>query len=242
MQVSESQVAPSQKPRTERVWVSSKFSSPSSTFSFSPSSHLAPHQRRDETEDDLSELQSEAVPDEVRKWLASTFAKQEQVTRRSEERPSFKSVANAIRTGIFIERIYRRMSSSQLMIIPPEVQKALKVRSRKRALARFPGLMFNDSLFCTFQQSNDWTFDTFSLAVSCKGSPLRFMGYELLTRHGCLHKYKVSYIQESVEQKCLFRANKIGPLITKPSSYFSANFTTGHFDLSSSNFLLFLVV
>ena len=29
--------------------------------------------------DDLSELASEAVPDEVRKWLASTFAKQEQV-------------------------------------------------------------------------------------------------------------------------------------------------------------------
>ena len=31
-------------------------------------------------EHDLSELSSEAVPDEVRKWLASTFAKQEQVT------------------------------------------------------------------------------------------------------------------------------------------------------------------
>ncbi|XP_059089272.1 dual specificity calcium/calmodulin-dependent 3',5'-cyclic nucleotide phosphodiesterase 1B-like isoform X3 [Tigriopus californicus] len=121
---------------------------------------------RDENEDDLSELQSEAVPDEVRKWLASTFAKQEQVTRRSEERPSFRSVANAIRTGIFIERIYRRMSSSQLMIIPPEVQKALKL-------------------------SNEWTFDIFSLAVNCKGSPLRFMGYELLSRHGCLHKYKI---------------------------------------------------
>eukprot|EP00094_Tigriopus_californicus_P013766 TCALIF_13321-PB protein Name:"Similar to Pde1c Calcium/calmodulin-dependent 3',5'-cyclic nucleotide phosphodiesterase 1C (Rattus norvegicus)" AED:0.06 eAED:0.06 QI:50/1/0.91/1/0.81/0.83/12/225/855 len=120
----------------------------------------------DENEDDLSELQSEAVPDEVRKWLASTFAKQEQVTRRSEERPSFRSVANAIRTGIFIERIYRRMSSSQLMIIPPEVQKALKL-------------------------SNEWTFDIFSLAVNCKGSPLRFMGYELLSRHGCLHKYKI---------------------------------------------------
>ena len=29
--------------------------------------------------DDLSELASDAVPDEVRKWLASTFAKQEQV-------------------------------------------------------------------------------------------------------------------------------------------------------------------
>ena len=34
---------------------------------------------RHDVEDDLSELKSEAVPDEVRKWLASTFAKQEQV-------------------------------------------------------------------------------------------------------------------------------------------------------------------
>ena len=85
---------------------------------------------RDETiGDDLSELQSEAVPEEVRKWLASTFAKQESAPRRRgpDERPSFRSVANAIRTGIFIEKIYRRMSSSQLMVVPPEVQHALKV-------------------------------------------------------------------------------------------------------------------
>ncbi len=37
------------------------------------------HFYRHDVEDDLSELKSEAVPDEVRKWLASTFAKQEQV-------------------------------------------------------------------------------------------------------------------------------------------------------------------
>ena len=60
--------------------------------------------------------------------MASTFAKQETGPRRSkEERPSFRSVANAIRTGIFIEKIYRRMSSSQLMVFPPEVQHVLKV-------------------------------------------------------------------------------------------------------------------
>lgn len=45
-----------------------------------------------EPEDDLSELQSEAVPEEVRKWLASTFAKQETTTRRSDERPSFRLI------------------------------------------------------------------------------------------------------------------------------------------------------
>lgn len=118
--------------------------------------------------DDLSELQSEAVPEEVRKWLASTFAKQETAPRRRgpDERPSFRSVANAIRTGIFIERIYRRMSSSQLMVIPPEVQHALK------------GV-------------DNWNFDTFTLNRVSKHQPLRYLAYELLTRHGCLHKYKV---------------------------------------------------
>ena len=34
----------------------------------------------DDLDDELSELKNEAVPDDVRKWLASTFAKPEQVT------------------------------------------------------------------------------------------------------------------------------------------------------------------
>ena len=35
---------------------------------------------QDDLDDELSELKNEAVPDDVRKWLASTFAKPEQVT------------------------------------------------------------------------------------------------------------------------------------------------------------------
>ena len=77
----------------------------------------------------MSELASETVPDEVRKWLASTFAKQKQVVKKSEERPSFRSVANAIRTGIFIEKIYRRVSTSQLMVIPQNLNTFLEVSS-----------------------------------------------------------------------------------------------------------------
>merc|ERR1719193_1194499 len=121
---------------------------------------------QEDIEDDLSELKSEAVPNEVRKWLASTFAKQEQIVRKTEERPSFKSVANAIRTGIFIERIYRRMSTSQLMFIPPDVEKYLN-------------------------KVDNWNFDVFSFAKASKGSPLIFLGYHLLQKHGCLHKYKI---------------------------------------------------
>ena len=102
---------------------------------------------REEADDDLSELQSDAVPDEVRKWLASTFAKQEETVQRQVrinsslwtvsqqnsglcrqgERPSFRSVANAIRTGIFIDKIYRGMSHGTQMEIPAEIQAKLKV-------------------------------------------------------------------------------------------------------------------
>ena len=86
----------------------------------------------DNGDDDLSELESEKVPEEVRKWLASTFAKTEQVVRKKDERPTFRSVANAIRTGIFIEKIYRRMSTSQLMVIPENLNPFLEVRERER--------------------------------------------------------------------------------------------------------------
>jgi len=117
-------------------------------------------------EDDLSSLGSESVPEEVRLWLAATFAKQEQVVKKSEERPTLKSVANAIRTGIFIEKIYRRLSNSQMMAIPGEVETCLK-------------------------QVNNWDFDLFAFSAASHGSPLKFMGYHLLNQYGCCHKYKI---------------------------------------------------
>lgn len=117
-------------------------------------------------EEDLSELVSETVPEEVRKWLASTFAKTEKVVRRCEERPTFRSVANAIRTGIFIEKIYRRMSTSQLMVIPPD-------------------------LYNYFEVCHEWNFDMFNFSKTSKGTPLKYLGYHILQTMGCLHKYKI---------------------------------------------------
>jgi hypothetical protein len=55
------------------------------------------------------------------------------VVARVGERPSFRSVANAIRTGIFIEKIYRGMSSGHHMEIPPEVAAHLKVGTNQFA-------------------------------------------------------------------------------------------------------------
>lgn len=74
-------------------------------------------------------MQPDAVPPEVREWLASTFTRQLATTKkRSDEKPKFRSVAHAIRAGIFVDRIYRRVSSTTLMQFPPEVVTVLKVR------------------------------------------------------------------------------------------------------------------
>lgn len=56
-------------------------------------------------EDDLSDIQSESVPSEVRDWLASTFTKQRGRTlRRNEYKPRFRSIVHAVQAGIFVER------------------------------------------------------------------------------------------------------------------------------------------
>lgn len=47
--------------------------------------------------------------------------------RKSDEKPKFRSVAHAIRAGIFVDRIYRRVSNTALMQFPPDVVKVLKV-------------------------------------------------------------------------------------------------------------------
>lgn len=88
------------------------------------------YRRLADDDDELSEVQPDAVPPEVREWLASTFTRQLATTRRkSDEKPKFRSVAHAIRAGIFVDRIYRRVSNTALMQFPPDVVRVLKVSS-----------------------------------------------------------------------------------------------------------------
>lgn len=96
---------------------------------FFPSRHIQHmHRRLADEDDELSEVQPDAVPPEVREWLASTFTRQLVTTRkRTEEKPKFRTVAHAIRAGIFVDRIYRRVSSTAMLQFPPEVVKVLKV-------------------------------------------------------------------------------------------------------------------
>lgn len=63
------------------------------------------HRRIREEEDDLSDAATEYVPDEVRDWLASTFTRAQSSMCTRETAPRFRSVANAIRAGIVVERL-----------------------------------------------------------------------------------------------------------------------------------------
>ncbi|CAG0884837.1 unnamed protein product [Darwinula stevensoni] len=121
-----------------------------------------------EDEDELSEVEPALVPPEVRAWLASTFTKgsREGTRRRPDEKPRFRSVANAIRAGIFVERISRRPSAAHYLHYPPGVT-------------------------ILFKHLDEWNFDVFALHEASGGAPLKFLGYELLNRYGLLHKFKI---------------------------------------------------
>ncbi|VDD80969.1 unnamed protein product [Mesocestoides corti] len=58
---------------------------------------------RDE-DDELSETACSEVPDEVRDWLATTFTRHQSNGGRPITKPRFRSVVNAIRAGIVVER------------------------------------------------------------------------------------------------------------------------------------------
>ncbi|KYO43256.1 hypothetical protein Y1Q_0017563 [Alligator mississippiensis] len=81
-----------------------------------------------DTEDELSDIQSDSVPSEVRDWLASTFTRQMgMMLKRSEEKPRFRSIVHAVQAGIFVERMYRRTSNMVGLSYPPAVIGVLKI-------------------------------------------------------------------------------------------------------------------
>ncbi|CAF4023322.1 unnamed protein product [Adineta steineri] len=66
--------------------------------------------RRLMEEDDgaLSEIEPDSVPNEVRDWLAMTFTRSmSTIKRRPSDKPKFKSVAQAIRAGIMVDRLIK---------------------------------------------------------------------------------------------------------------------------------------
>ncbi|XP_030643511.1 calcium/calmodulin-dependent 3',5'-cyclic nucleotide phosphodiesterase 1A [Chanos chanos] len=120
-----------------------------------------------DTEDELSDIQADSVPMEVRDWLASTFTrKMGVVRRRPEEKPRFRSIVHAVQAGIFVERMYRRTSNMAGLTYPPAVMTALKDVDR-------------------------WSFDVFTLHEASNEHALKFLVYELLTRYDLINRFRI---------------------------------------------------
>ncbi|XP_053350543.1 dual specificity calcium/calmodulin-dependent 3',5'-cyclic nucleotide phosphodiesterase 1A isoform X2 [Clarias gariepinus] len=120
-----------------------------------------------DTEDELSDIQSDSVPSEVRDWLASTFTRQMGLMlRRTEEKPRFRSIVHAVQAGIFVERMYRRTSNMVGLSYPPSVITVLK-------------------------HVDTWSFDVFALNDASGDHALKFIFYELLTRYDLISRFKI---------------------------------------------------
>ncbi|KAL5105853.1 Calcium/calmodulin-dependent 3'5'-cyclic nucleotide phosphodiesterase 1C [Taenia crassiceps] len=120
---------------------------------------------RDE-DDELSETACSEVPDEVRDWLATTFTRNPSGSRRV-AKPRFRSVVNAIRAGIVVERIYRRMSSCTCLTLPPNVILLLK-----------GGL-------------DEWNFNVFEFNEVSANHALKYVGFELLHKYNLISKFQI---------------------------------------------------
>ncbi|XP_074550081.1 dual specificity calcium/calmodulin-dependent 3',5'-cyclic nucleotide phosphodiesterase 1A [Halichoeres trimaculatus] len=117
-------------------------------------------------EDELSDIQSDSVPSEVRDWLASTFTRQRRLMRRNEDKPRFRSIVHAVQAGIFVERMYRRTSNLAGLHYPPNVITVLK-------------------------HVDTWSFNVFALNEASGDHALKFVLYELLTRYDLINRFKV---------------------------------------------------
>uniref|UniRef100_A0A8C6NW21 Phosphodiesterase n=1 Tax=Nothobranchius furzeri TaxID=105023 RepID=A0A8C6NW21_NOTFU len=127
-----------------------------------------------DTEDELSDIQSESVPSEVRDWLASTFTRQMGLMlRRNEEKPRFRSIVHAVQAGIFVERMYRRTSN-------------------------MVGLSYPASVISVLKNVDKWSFDVFALNEASGDHALKFIFYELLTRYDLISRFKFSHLMTNI--------------------------------------------
>uniref|UniRef100_A0A5F9DQC0 Phosphodiesterase n=1 Tax=Oryctolagus cuniculus TaxID=9986 RepID=A0A5F9DQC0_RABIT len=120
-----------------------------------------------DTEDELSDIQTDSVPSEVRDWLASTFTrKMGMVKKKPEEKPKFRSIVHAVQAGIFVERMYRKTY-------------------------HMVGLAYPAAVIVTLKDVDKWSFDVFALNEASGEHSLKFMIYELFTRYDLINRFKI---------------------------------------------------
>ncbi|XP_043939909.1 calcium/calmodulin-dependent 3',5'-cyclic nucleotide phosphodiesterase 1B isoform X2 [Protopterus annectens] len=122
-----------------------------------------------DTEDELQEIKSDAVPSEVRDWLAATFTQQTRSSgRRSDEKPKFRSIVHAVQAGIFVERMFRKAYSLEGPSHSAEVVNCLKTL-------------------------DSWSFDVFALNTVSENHALKSVIFELLARYNLNSRFKIPF-------------------------------------------------
>ncbi|ESN94429.1 hypothetical protein HELRODRAFT_68834, partial [Helobdella robusta] len=169
-----------------------------------------------EAEEVLSEVETKNYPSEVRDWLTMTFTRSLSNVRKAEDRLHFRGVATAIRAGIVVDRlIYRRMSSSVGIHVPPNVLLQMK-------------------------DLDDWNFDVFKVNEIGEGHALKYVGYELFQKHDLINKFKIS---TSALDNFLGKLEQGYSKYNNPyhNLVHGADVTqTTHFVISSTDFILWL--
>ena len=114
----------------------------------------------------------------MREWLAATFTRQ---TAKRREPPKFKSVANAIRTGIMFDKCVCCNALSM------EIVFCRMFRKNTTIVAPIP-----PDLQAMLQKVNEWDHSPFALNEASDGHALKYVGFELFNRFGFLEQYRVS--------------------------------------------------
>lgn len=150
----------------------------------------------DDEDDEMNEVQPEAVPAEVREWLASTFSRTTPVPTScsSGERRRFRSVVNAVRAGLLVDRIYRRTFSSLGLQYPSAVVSAVKVRALPASTCAGSSVtrtLCALYMYCPQAGVDDWSFNLFAFNELTESHALKVLGSHLLVSYDINIKYKV---------------------------------------------------
>ncbi|XP_035245430.1 calcium/calmodulin-dependent 3',5'-cyclic nucleotide phosphodiesterase 1B-like isoform X1 [Anguilla anguilla] len=120
-----------------------------------------------DSEDDLQQLRSDAVPSEVRDWLASTFTQKARPPgKQAYEKPKFRSIVHAVQAGIFVERMFRKAYTAAMPDQPPAVIHCLRNVDR-------------------------WNFNVFSLNSASSDHALQTLFLELVVRYELNSRFKI---------------------------------------------------
>lgn len=98
-------------------------------------------------------------------WLAATFTKQIFGRRQTVEPPKFRSIVQAVRASMYVDRITRKQSAT-----PVEISPATR--------------MLQEHL-------NEWDIDVFKYDGLTGAKPFRGLFAEVLRRYGLVKRFKV---------------------------------------------------